>query len=496
VGYVLDPGRATGDEIGRVVAARLGDAIETLDQVIGGEADDVARAVHDVRKRCKESRGAARLVRPELGKEAKRFDRLVRDAARQLSELRDAHALLATFDTLLESTGGDDGRLRSVRDHQLALADAATAAIGGGDERILAARQLLAAAVERAGRWDLGTGFAVLADGLTETYRSGRRGLRDAEKGTTDEAMHEWRKAVKYLWYQMRLLHDAAPSVVGPAIDALDSLGEALGEDHDLAVLVDQLDADPDRFGDSDAVEHARRLARSQQEILRSRAFRAGAAVFAESPSAFRRRMRRLWRAAERQGPELPVGGIAVVSPPPDSADEPDTANDEQDGPIVERERKFLVESLPDDLDPADGVALRQGYLVTGAQTVSGPAVSVRVRDAGREGCTLTVKAGGGTERTEVDLRIARVHFEALWPLTEGARITKTRHRIPMGDLVIELDVFEGDHAGLVVAEVEFDSMAALVSFEPPDWFGDDVSDDERYTNAALARDGLPADHG
>jgi CYTH domain-containing protein/CHAD domain-containing protein len=485
--YVIDPSQPTGDEIRRVIVERLGDAIRTLDEVIAGETDDVERAVHEVRKRCKESRGAARLVRPELGKDAKRFDRLVRDAARQLSELRDAHALLATFDTLLTSTGGDDGRVRSVRDHQESLAEAATAAITDGDERIVAARDLLAEAVERARHWKLGSGFGVLGDGLTATYRSGRRGLREAEEWTIDEAMHEWRKAVKYLWYQTRLLHDAAPSVIGPAIDALDDLGEALGEDHDLAVLVEQLDAHPDRFGDDDAVAHARELARSQQDLLRERAFRAGATVFADSPSTFRRRMRALWHIAEQRGPELAVGGIAVVAPPPDAGE-----GEDDDASTIERERKFLVSEVPDDLDLTNGVALQQGYLTT--RTTA--AVSVRVRDAGPEGRTLTVKAGGGTERTEIELRISRRQFEAVWPFTEGSRITKTRHRIPLDDVVIELDVFEGDHAGLVVAEVEFDSLAALESFEPPDWFGRDVSDDERYTNAALARDGLPADHG
>jgi adenylate cyclase len=59
---------------------------------------------------------------------------------------------------------------------------------------------------------------------------------------------------------------------------------------------------------------------------------------------------------------------------------------------------------------------------------------------------------------------------------------------------VIELDVFSGTHAGLVLAEVEFESMDALEAFVAPEWFGVEVTDDGRYTNAALALDGLP-DH-
>jgi CYTH domain-containing protein/CHAD domain-containing protein len=486
VAYVIDPTLPTGDEVRRVVGERLEDAIEVLDRVIEGRHDDVESAVHDVRKRCKETRGAGRLVRPALADEWRRFDRLVRDAAGQLSELRDAHALLATFDALLGSVG-DDERLHTGRDRQASLAAEATAALTGGDARIVAARALLADAEQASRSWALGAGFGTIGDGLTAVYRTGRRTLRTAETDPTDHDVHEWRKAVKYLWYQTRLLRDVAPSIIVPIVDALDDMGEALGDDHDLAVLVAQLDADPDRFGDVDAVGHARDLARTQQEVLRERAFRAGAAVYAETPSEFRRRIRRLWRVAQRRGPERRVGGIAALSPRADRPAPPAPPSDAATAvSTVERERKYLVAVVPDGLDLSDRVELRQGYLVTGP-------VSVRVRDAGPEGCTLTAKGGSsGTARTEIEVPIDRAQFDAAWALTEGARVAKTRHRIPAGPHVIELDVFGGDHAGLVVAEVEFDSTEALDAFEPPSWFGLEVSDDERYTNASLARHGLP----
>ena len=116
----------------------------------------------------------------------------------------------------------------------------------------------------------------------------------------------------------------------------------------------------------------------------------------------------------------------------------------------------------------------------------------MRVRDAGSDGCTRTVKAGSGIERTELEWSITRQEFEAAWPHTDGQRIEKTRHLIPFGDHVIELDVFGGALDGLVVAEVEFDSISAGDDFEPPAWFGRDVTDDGRYTNASLALHGLP----
>jgi CYTH domain-containing protein/CHAD domain-containing protein len=469
VGYEIDPEVSVRREVRRIAGERLDDAIAQLTDVVDAET-----AVHEARKRCKEVRGLARLIAPVLGTEFKPFDRTVRDAANQLSALRDAHALLATFDVLLDAHDLDT-TLRSVRDHQAVLADEATVAVQDGDERIATALVLLAEARDRSQRWRVGTGFSSLRDGLHATYGEGRAALRRARRDPTDEHLHEWRKSVKYLWYQARLLRDVAPSVLEPLIEQIDLLSEALGDDHDLAVLIAGLDADPDRFGDASEVDHARLVARAQQHDIRRGAFRAGATLFAEPADAFTNRLGRYWRIRVEDGPEQPVGGIAMIT---DRPARPSTT--------IERERKFLVEVVPDDLDLSDRVEMRQGYLVTGER------VSVRVRDAGPKGRTLTIKAGRGAERTELEWRLEDVQFDAVWPLTEGRRVVKTRHRIPSAGHVIELDVFGEQLQGLVVAEVEFTSMAALESFVPPDWFGSEVTDDGRYTNAALAIAGLP----
>ena len=151
----------------------------------------------------------------------------------------------------------------------------------------------------------------------------------------------------------------------------------------------------------------------------------------------------------------------------------------------MEIERKFLLPGLPDGVEPAASAVLRQGYLV------SGPDGSVRVRDA--DGAfTLTTKSGSGLAREETEIAITAEQFEQLWPATEGRRVEKHRHRIPAGALTYELDVFAGSLAGLSLVEVEFSSMAEAAAFVPPEWFGPEVTDDARYTNASLARDGLP----
>ncbi len=150
----------------------------------------------------------------------------------------------------------------------------------------------------------------------------------------------------------------------------------------------------------------------------------------------------------------------------------------------MEIERKFLVGELPD-LEGTESDEIEQGYLALGDDGE----VRLRRRGARRE---LTVKRGGGLSREESEIELDRDQFDALWPLTEGRRLTKRRHRIPHGELTIELDVYSGELEGLTVTEVEFESEAYAGTFVPPDWFGDDVTGDERYRNEVLATDGPP----
>jgi len=471
--YVLRPGRRIQREVRRVGAERLDGAIGRLDQVLTDPGADIETLVHEVRKRCKASRGLARLVKPALGDDFASFDRTVRDAANQLSTLRDAQVMVETFDSLLAARPNDD-ILRTVRDRQATLSTEATqAAVAADDDRISAARALLVEAWDASQRWKIPRGFDTIEAGIVATYRQGRTSLRKGHADPTDHRLHEWRKAAKYLWYQMQLVHDAAPSVLGPLVDELDRLAEALGDDHDLAVLVELLDDHPDIYGTPTEVEHVRTLARDRQQTLRNAALRSGATIYAEPAHAFAQRIARYWHLAVDVGPGLPDRPVESATPVRS---------------LVERERKFLVDVVPDDLDRYDVIALRQGYLA------ADEARSVRVRDAGPEGCTLTVKAGSGAERTELEWPIERREFDAAWVHTVGQRVEKARYRIPFGEYIVELDVFAGDLGGLVMAEVEFTSFDALRAFEQPAWFGREVTDDDRYTNASLALHGLPSD--
>lgn len=150
----------------------------------------------------------------------------------------------------------------------------------------------------------------------------------------------------------------------------------------------------------------------------------------------------------------------------------------------MEVERKFLVPQPPD-LAGTESNEIEQGYLAVGADG------EVRLRRKG-EKLLLTAKRGEGLSRDEAEVELDREAFDCLWPLTEERRLHKRRYVIPHGDLTIEVDVYEGDLQGLVVAEIEFDSEEAARRFEPPGWIGDEVTGDERYLNETLATQGTP----
>ncbi len=117
--------------------------------------------------------------------------------------------------------------------------------------------------------------------------------------------------------------------------------------------------------------------------------------------------------------------------------------------------------------------------------------MQVRVRiSAG--GATLTVKAGRGLARTEVEVAIPTEEAEGLWPHTEGRRLEKVRHRVAVGAFVAEVDVYDGTLQGLCTAEVEFESEEEAESFVPPAWFGRDLTGEPGWDNASLARAGAP----
>ena len=147
----------------------------------------------------------------------------------------------------------------------------------------------------------------------------------------------------------------------------------------------------------------------------------------------------------------------------------------------VEIERKFLVVGDQWRSAVTSSTRIVQGYLA------STPDVTVRVRVRGDRGY-LTIKGRtSGISRSEFEFAIPADDAEAmLGELATGPVVEKTRHLIDVDGHIWELDVFAGANEGLVMAEVELQSVGE--SFRRPDWAGDEVSDDPRYYNVNLAK--------
>ncbi len=461
--------------------------------LLGDEFDaDPVEAIHEARKSLKKARALLRLVRPGLGKHVyRRENRALRDAGRLVSGARDADVLVETVAGLAERYAGrlPEADFDGLAEHLRAAAAESRAAGAAGAGRAEAI-DLLDGVANRVEDWPLADcDWATVAAGMEVAYGRGRAAFAAADGEPTVERLHDWRKRVKDIWYHQRLISPSWPEVLDALAEEAHRLSEILGDDHDLAVLAELLEGDSRPPVPADPTGLLELVAERRAELLECARHR-GRLIYAERPAAFARRTRHYLE----EGREAAAATAEEVATEPEdeaaAAAEhgEETAADAAEDPCgYEIERKFLVAEVPGELDRFPAEAIEQGYIV-----IEGSA-EVRVRRRGGR-TLLTVKSGAGGVRVEEEFEIDERRFASLWPLSDGRRVAKTRYRLPEdGDLTIELDVYAGALDGLVLAEVEFDSEAASEAYEPPDWFGPEVTEDLRYANRALAVDGVPA---
>ena len=124
--------------------------------------------------------------------------------------------------------------------------------------------------------------------------------------------------------------------------------------------------------------------------------------------------------------------------------------------------------------------AIEQGYLCTE------PVVRIRKSN---DNYYLTYKSKGLLAREEYNLPLTKEAYEHLKPKADGIVISKIRYVIPEKDgLSIELDVFKAPYEGLLLAEVEFPNEEAAHAYQPPKWFGEDVTYSAEYHNSTLSK--------
>ena len=148
---------------------------------------------------------------------------------------------------------------------------------------------------------------------------------------------------------------------------------------------------------------------------------------------------------------------------------------------MIEIERKFLVKNNAFIAESRTSFTIAQGYLS------SVPERTVRIRIKGDKGF-LTIKgksSASGASRLEWEKEISVEEAKLLLPLCEKGVIQKTRYEVVSGNHIIEIDVFEGENTGLVLAEIELSDENE--SYLKPDWLGKEVTLNKRYYNAYLS---------
>ena len=270
------------------------DATAVLRRLAAEELGGIAEGsgVHDARKRVKKLRAALRLVRSGF-RDAATESAALSAAAQGLSGERDAEVMLAVFDRL--AAAGEASALR---------AHLAARVAGAQDDAALPAfLTAVAPVLDRAQGWTVkGNSTRVLAAGLTLTRERGHRAMaRALRAGPESEAMHDWRKRIKDLWYQARLFQPVWPAAMDPVVTAAGDLGEALGDHHDLVVfraLLSGLADDAPLAGDA-AELHAR--AGAKQATIAGNLHLDSARILAGDPAAIAAQWLDWWRIWRKQ---------------------------------------------------------------------------------------------------------------------------------------------------------------------------------------------------
>jgi len=297
------------DGIRRIAPGQLDAGIEELEAQPNRKLDE---AVHETRKRLKRLRASLRLERSAIGDETYRRENAVfREMGRRLSAPRDAMVLIETLDGLTDRFRDElapeaTGRLRDEfeQTHQQALTK-----LRRNKATIEAVRDELEEGRVRSASWMYeADGFDAVRPGLERIYRRGRRAMRAAAEEPSTEHLHEWRKRAKDLWHAVQIVRPAAPKRMKRLAKEAHGLSDLLGDDHDLAVLRQEVVLSHAGF-EQEATRMAVLAAIDRRRAsLQRRAFKLGARIYGPPPKAFARSVERNWRRRAPKHPE-PVAG-------------------------------------------------------------------------------------------------------------------------------------------------------------------------------------------
>jgi CHAD domain-containing protein len=270
--------------------------------------------VHEVRTRLKRSRAALALIRRDGGPGIRRDDVRLRDAARRLSRPRDLAVQAHTFRLLgsrlqaelpprvLSRFAAAERRLRQDLQPREVERDLRRAA------------RALRRVRRRLGPWTIPHGGRAVSEGIGRTYRRARAALGAVHADPTPERFHDWRKQVKALANQLRMVREAVPELTTTLMPKVERLGELLGQVHDLHCAKATAELHPRWFGRAEDGRTALTAIDERRAALEAEALLLAEAVFAGRPRDVRSLVQTGWRAWRQRDP------AAEASPEPAAA--------------------------------------------------------------------------------------------------------------------------------------------------------------------------------
>jgi CHAD domain-containing protein len=248
--------------------------------------------VHEVRKHLKKLRASMRLAIGAVGKNCHaKEDHCVRKVGRLVSDLRDAQVRLQTFIQLHDKAGKNSGRQLFPRTEELLLLEreSFSAAFAGWQRQAIPQLERIKA---RLMDWPVdGLDWKQIRNAVCKIYRRGQRALAKTIDDPEPENFHAWRKQVKDMWYQLRILQPLNRTVLQEMAHNADLLSELLGREHDLDFLLVRLEKESGDETLAGELAQLQKLIRKHCKRLRRDALELGRRFYAEPAKAFAKRI-------------------------------------------------------------------------------------------------------------------------------------------------------------------------------------------------------------
>jgi CHAD domain-containing protein len=248
--------------------------------------------VHEVRKHLKKLRAAMRLAVGEVGKnQHAREDRCVREIGRLVSDLRDAQVRLQTLIQLRDEAAkkSEENPFPRIEELLSLERESFSAAFAGWQKQAVPKLERVR---ERLAKWPLDhITWKQICRAVEKIYKRGQRGLAKTIKKPVPENFHAWRKRVKDIWYQLRILQPLNWVVLEEMGHDAEVLGELLGREHDFDFLMARLEKESGDDALRDELARLQKLIRKRGRRLCRDALELGRRFYAEPPKAFAKRI-------------------------------------------------------------------------------------------------------------------------------------------------------------------------------------------------------------